>query len=129
MSNSAFILSNSGDIDITGGKIRIEKRPAYAAAIRLRNKFVQFFGDWFLDLNKGNAYFQWLFVKNPNLEVIRANFRAIILSVDPIVSTEVTAFDYDKATRKLTYIFTAECSDGSIISGTSDSAVFNVTPP
>lgn len=125
--SSAFKIKTNGDLNVSTGGFAVEKRPSYAAVIRLRNKLLLFKGTWFLDLDQGQDYLSWLFVKSPKVALIRSKLQEIILSVDPIISMEMTRFEIDKRTRSFVYAFTAKCVDGSLITGSSNGDVFAVT--
>ncbi len=48
----------------------------------------------------GIPYLEKVFVKNPNLNIIRSEFRKAINSVDEVTESEVTVLSFDKKTRK-----------------------------
>lgn len=76
-----------------------------------------FFGEWFLDTSKGVPYYQNIFVKNPNLDVVQATLLNTIQGtpgIEEILNFEYTA--YDPATRELGIAFQAKSTNGTIIS-------------
>jgi len=115
---SAFHIAQDGDILLTNGKITIEQDPFFAAAIKLRNRFLFFRGEWFLDTREGVPYFQLVFVKNPDLNVISRLFTDIILSLDPVI-VSVTRMDlyFQSASRDLVIDFEALGADGRRLEG------------
>lgn len=76
-------------------------------AQRLTTKFKFFLGEWFLDQRKGIAFFRDVFVRNPDMAVIKATLQDVVTSdagVDHLVSLEL---DLDPATRVLSVDFAA----------------------
>ena len=108
-----------GDLELTNGRLTLVRGPD-AAAVTLKNKLRFFIGEWFLDTRLGVPYFQYVFVKRPDLDVLRAMFRRVILSVEPIVDVEELTLGPIDADRSCPFRFRARCSDGSVISGASD---------
>lgn len=106
------------DIAIVGGKIQIEEDPIVQAAYKIRSRFLFFRGEWFLDTREGLPYYQFVFVKNPNLAVIRRLFTRVILSVSPVLES-VTRMDclMSPDDRGLAVYFEATCTNGAKISG------------
>jgi hypothetical protein len=82
--------------------------PAVAKAIKLRNRFLLFLGEWFLDTRIGVPYFQFLFVKNPDVALVRRMLRRVIESVGFLVASLDLAYDPSKRTL----MFTFSATDG-----------------
>lgn len=107
---SAFQMTPDGDLALTyadtgRSNLAIVTDPVIAKAIKLRNRFLLFLGEWFLDTRIGVPYFQFLFVKNPDVALVRRMLRRVIESVGFLVaSIDLT---YDPSARTLSFTFQA----------------------
>lgn len=100
-----------GDLEIAGNL------PSLLTGIqsrrqKLSQRFKFFLGEWFLDQRQGVPYFRHVFVKNPNLDVIRRLFRKVVLSVDGVTSVPRFELRYEPQERKLFFEFEAVFEDG-----------------
>lgn len=106
--------------------------PVAAGAIKLRNRFNLFLGEWYADTRVGVPWFQRIMVKNPNLRLIETIVRSIITSTSPFVSADVTVSPPD-AKRKSTITFVATVDPlvaaGATVTATSLDAPFIVNIP
>lgn len=129
---ACVLQTSSGDIDITGGKLTVVTDPVAAGAIKLRNRFNLFLGEWYADTRVGVPWFQRIMVKNPNLRLIETIVRSIITSTSPFVSADVTVSPPD-AKRKSTITFVATVDPlvaaGATVTATSLDAPFIVNIP
>lgn len=107
-------------------RLQIERDQLIVAGIKLRNRLKFFLGTWFLDLTQGFPYYQFVFVKSPDLNFITRLYTRVILSISPVITT-MKAIDVrlDKKTRKLSVFFQAVAQDGRILSSDDDN-VFRV---
>lgn len=67
------------------------------------------------DPDAGLPMFDTILVKGPDFRVLRAVFRAFILSCAAVTSVDELTIALDKATRTLSVKFKATCSDGAAI--------------
>lgn len=81
--------------------------------IACRLKF--FLGEWFLDLREGVPYYRDVFVQNPDLNLIRSIFRAVILSVQDVQGVTALTLAYDPRLRTLGVAFTALLATGETL--------------
>lgn len=115
----AVFAQQGGDLQISSGQLVILTDPAECAATELRNKFLFVQGEYFLDQREGIPYFQIVFVKNPNLFVIRSVFSRIILAQSGVAS--LLSIDVSRTPdRKGKFSFRALSVNGRVISGGSD---------
>lgn len=114
---SAFQIGDDGDFLVQKGKLVLEKDPFIAGAVKLRNRFLFFRGEWFLDTREGVPYFQVVLVKQPNLDVIRRLFMSIIKSVETIDSVTKCDVYFLPETRELAMEFEAFGKDGQRLEG------------
>lgn len=105
---------------ISEGRLVLVTDIAEVAALELRNRFLFVKGEYFLDRRQGVPYFDVVFVKNPDVLLIRSLFRKVILSVQNILSIQSLVVTFDNAARKLFFSFQALAANGRIISGGSD---------
>lgn len=125
---SVILQDANGDIVIQNGRMVVVQDAAQCAANRLRNFFRLALGEFFLDQREGVPYLQVVFVKNPDVGVIRELFRRVIMSEGTIVSTPTLDVLYDPAARHLDFEFEAKTTDGATIVG-GDTKPFIVERP
>jgi hypothetical protein len=116
---ATFAQETNNDLKLTNGQLTLVTDVAEAAAIELRNKFRFVKGEWFLDTRLGVPYFDLVFVKNPNVLLIRQLFRTVILScqgIDRILQLDTS---FNEKTRKFSFSFRAQAANGKIIIGGS----------
>lgn len=93
-----------GDVAIEGGKLVLNTGAAYVRQ-KLLSRFRFFLGEWFLDERQGVPYYRDVFIKDPDVEVIRYLFLRVLESVPEVIG--VSRFDvvYDKTARTLRFDF------------------------
>ena len=95
----------NADIDLSTEALElVDGTDAIAQHLLIRLRFVK--GEYFLDTRLGVPYFEDIFIKNPNLVVVRALFRETILETPGVLSIERFDMDFDTANRKLRVDFT-----------------------
>ena len=105
------LTSNGGDLDLTGHRLNLATgEDAIEQQVRIRCLF--FFEEWFLDLRQGIPYFRDVYIKNPNLDLVRSLFRTAILGTPRISAVPTIELELDKSTRALTIGFTATMDTG-----------------
>lgn len=123
---AVFALTGDGDAKLVNGQLALVTNVAEAAAIELRSKFLFVQGEYFLDTREGVPYFKYVFVKNPDVFVIRSIFSAIIRNqqgVKDILDMSVKLLPG----RKGTFSFRALADNGQVITGGSNQP-FIVSP-
>jgi hypothetical protein len=102
-----------GDIHITDNEITLATDDEEIVQ-ELRTRLQFFKGEWFLDRRQGVPYFEEILVKRPNLPVIRAIFRDVIVGTNGIASVET--LDLTRETgRSWLLDFTAKKTDGGTL--------------
>ncbi len=91
----------------------IDGTAGYEQNLVIRFRF--FKGDWFLDLRLGVPYYDDIFLKNPDLILVRTIFREIILETAGTDSIERFDLSVDSATRIMSMSFTSKLITGEII--------------
>ena len=115
MSNIALnYTGHSGDLDLTGHSLRLVTGEA-AIEQNLRIRLLFFLESWFLDLSLGIPYYRDVYVKAPNLLLLRHLFRTAMLTTTGIASVESIDLAIDKASRKLSLSFRAVMDTGAVL--------------
>lgn len=91
----------------------INEGDALIQKIIIKLKFV--FAEWYLDTTKGIKFFDIVFVKNPNINLIESTIKATIVEEEEILSLTEFSSEYNSAQRTLLVNFRAESIYGEII--------------
>lgn len=108
-------LDSEGDLLIVDDELLlVEDDDAIVQNLTIRLRF--FLGEWFLDTRIGIPYFADVFIKNPDLVLVRGLMRRTILTTPGVQSMETFTTDFDNATRKLSVSFKVrKTEDGQIL--------------
>ena len=112
MANYDLALSAaSHDLLIVNGDLKlIDDAERIAQQIKITLKFL--LGEWFLDTSKGVPYLEYVLVKNPNMNHIRAIFREKIIDVPGVTGLKRIELTHNRKNRALTVSFEAETTAG-----------------
>ena len=114
--NPTLYLDDDGDIYISAlGQSRLTETLVEEVAQRLQTKFQFFLGEWFLDQTLGVPYYRDIFVRNPNMAVIRSIFQQLVTDdegVEGLVSLELAL---DGVTRVLSVTFQAVLTSSEVL--------------
>jgi hypothetical protein len=111
---TTFRLTSDGDLDLsTNNIVLIDGDEALIQKLKARLQF--FRGEWFLDRNIGFPYWTDVFLKAPDLTVVRSLYRQTILGCPGIDSLNSLELDYIAAERRLDVSFSAVKSEGGIL--------------
>jgi hypothetical protein len=114
---SCFLTTSQGDLDISTGNLVITNDIPTCVAQDLNSKFKFFQGDWFADKRLGVPYYQYVFVKNPNMGIVRQVLLSVIKS-NPDVTTIVSAdLQYFSTQRSATAKFVLKTTGGVQLTG------------
>jgi hypothetical protein len=113
---SCFALNSQGDLDISTGNFIVRTDIPTVAAHKLTCLFRFFQGEFFADSRLGIPYFTYVFVKNPDLGVIRRIFQRVIEFV-PEVTNVSGDIQFITTTRQLIASFIVRVSTGAILTG------------
>lgn len=111
---SALRLDDTGDLAVTAGRCSLITGGAETAQ-RLQTKFRFFLGEWFLDERAGFPLYEEILVKGPDLSVVRARVRQVLVEDEGVVSVEHIDLDFNTAARELSVSFEATGIDGEPI--------------
>lgn len=112
--NSDILLdSNSHDLDTSGYTLHISSGLA-ATAQRIKIRLKMFLGEWFLDTAAGVPYYEDILVKNPDLNLVKADLQQQILTTPEVI--ELLSFDMQliNQTRTLNVTFAASTTSGLV---------------
>lgn len=104
-------LNDKNDLRITQNKTEFVSQ-------KIENKLSFFLGEWWLNVDLGLPYFQSIFKKNPDLNLINSLYIAEINSIDEI--EEILEFEttFDTALRIFNVNFKVKISTDEIIQNT-----------
>lgn len=108
----------AGDIEfeVVNGKLRPRMvTGAEYTKIKIAQRLKFFLGEWFRDKRQGVPYFRDVFVKNPDVDLIRSIFRKVILSVQEVAEVTRVVTNYDRANRILAVEFEARLVEGGVL--------------
>lgn len=106
-------LDDDGDLLVDGADLVISSgQKAIEQDLASRLRIIR--GEFFLDRGRGVPYLSDVWVKNPNLNVVRSAFRDAILGTPGILEITQFALTLDTATRTAILDFTATTDFGEI---------------
>jgi hypothetical protein len=109
-------LNPEWDLDVSAGSAQYLRGAAWAAQ-KIRQVLQLLLGEWFLDQSLGFPLLEDVLIKDPDLTLVKATYRAKIKSVRGIVDVPKLTLAIDRPTRTLTVDFVATYYDGTTIPG------------
>lgn len=110
-------VAEDGDLDVITGNLIVESNAATVLANKLTNRFRFFKGEWFIDTREGVPYFQYVFVKNPDLNAISQMFKKVLLTTPGVASVVKVQCDFYTNLRQLVASFECVTDTGAVIAG------------
>lgn len=114
---AVFQVIPKGDLALVGGTYRL-----VAGVDHLRNKIRQrcrfFLGEWWLDPRQGIPYRRDVFVKNPNVTVVRSIFRRVLSTTPGVKVVRRFALTIESSTRKMKIDYEVTGTDGELATDT-----------
>lgn len=101
------LVTKAGDLVLADKALQIRQN--------VKQNLLFFLGEWFLNIKQGLPYFQFIFVKGPNLDLIQVIFRNSILGTTGILELNQFELSYAAGTRELNIEFDARSTDGQIV--------------
>ena len=83
-------------------------------AQNLHTRMQFFFEEWILDITKGIKFYDFVFIKNPDLNTIAAIMKAYISDTPQILEILEYSQEYDEQLRKLTITYKVQATLGVI---------------
>ncbi len=114
----------AGDLALEGGDLVVlgktpETRVQYMRQ-KIASRFKFFVGEWFLDEREGVPYYRDVFVKNPNLDLIRSLFLKLLRETPGVLAVPEFKVAFDPAGRIGTFTFRATVTDGEVTVAAKD---------
>lgn len=115
------------DIALLDGDIMLTRGPtgdqdeitlvtgAEAVAQHLTIRLRHFLGEWEMNTLEGIPFFRDIFVKAPDLSLVRDIFRQAIIGTPGVVSVEEISVNIDTATRTAAITFRCTFEDGTVL--------------
>ncbi len=110
---SDIALNSDWDIDITGSDLTLTTG-ADAIKQHISQRLKTWYGEWFLDMERGIPYLQQIFKKNPNPIIVDSVFKREIINTPGILQLKEFSLDLNPVARELSLAFKALCTDGII---------------
>lgn len=98
-----FLLDNDGDLVLSSGDIVITDSVVQAIKIRLK----WFANEWRINKEWGIPYYEEVFIKNPNTQLIEGRIKEEILTIDEVQEVSSVKVTINKETRRAAISFTA----------------------
>jgi len=102
-----LFIGNEGNLQLVTGVEAVDQQ------LRLRLKF--FLGEHFLDERQGIPFYREVFVKNPNLRLLRTIFSTAIRTTPGVSSLDFIDVSVDSASRTLNITFSATTDTGETL--------------
>lgn len=112
MADIALSAKNHDVIFVDGDILFIANAERVAQDVKI--KLLTFYGEWFLNVEHGVPYFEYILDKDPNLLLIRQIFREKILEVDDVNGVDELDLDYDVRNRTLEVSFSVTTNFGLV---------------
>lgn len=71
---------------------------------KVRTKIKWFLNEWFMDISLGIPYFQYIYVKNPDIQTIESILRLEIENIKEVKEVPKISIDYAPDTRRKMFI-------------------------
>jgi hypothetical protein len=109
-----LLQSPNGDLDMTRG-LRLTESSAQFVAQRVRSRLLFFLGEWFINVRLGVPYFLKVFVSNPDLSLVKAIFRRVIVGTPGVKSLDTFDVKFLKRERTLNVKARILSTDGETV--------------
>jgi len=119
MSKNLYLDETTKDLTLTTDKnLRLTSTLTEFVSQKIENLLSYFYGEWFLNFEGGIPYFEKIFTKNPDLNLINTILLRQIKLIDEII--EIIKFEtvYDSALRTFSVEFNVKANDGETVEGT-----------
>lgn len=121
----------AGDLALAHGDVVVLGTDDASRVQYIRQKIAARFrfwlGEWFLDQREGVPYYRDVFVKNPNVPLIRSLFLKVLRETPGVLSVPSFSVAFDQSKRQLSFTFEAVV-DGGVLVVTPDDDAFIVDP-
>jgi hypothetical protein len=113
---SCFKVDATGDLDITSGNLVPITDVPTETAQKLGSLFKFFLGEWFADTRLGIPYFQYVFIRNPDLGIVRQILLEVINKAPGVTAVVSGDVQYISNQRSATATFQVKAG-GALLTG------------
>lgn len=114
---STFAQTADGDLALSATKNLTIVRGADELAVRARNRTFTVRGEWYQNLVAGIPYFELVWVKDPNVGVIKNVFQQAYSTLPGLAELSKLDTVFRSADRSLSVDIELKALDGSIVTG------------
>lgn len=126
---SSLAQTVDGDLDISSTNLKVVYDRSESLATKLRNRLLFFLGEWFLDIRLGVPYFQGIYVKAPNLIIVRRILFDVLSNTPGVAEVSSLTLNYSPGVRELSFYFKVITDTAAVIEGgTGTPFIVQVTP-
>jgi len=110
---SDILKTSNGDIAITNNSLTLVTGPDDVKQ-RLGQRLRTFYGEWFLNTDRGVTWIKDIMIKNPNITMVEGILKRQINNTPGVL--ELIKFDltYDSSAREMMLNFTARSTEGEV---------------
>lgn len=98
----SFLETVDHDLALVDGTLVLCK-DARAICQHVEARLRLFLGEWFLDQREGVPYFQDVFIKDPNIPLVKSLLSNVVSGTPGVVTITEAAFEFDPDERRLYY--------------------------
>lgn len=121
MSKNLYLDVITKDLTLTTQKnLRLTSDLSEFVSQKIENILKYFYGEWFLNFEGGIPYFEIIFTKNPDLNLINTILLRQIKTITEIIEIITFTSDFNASQRSLSIELKVKVSDGSIVENTYD---------
>lgn len=110
---SDILTTNDGDIAITNNSLTLVNGPDEVKQ-RLEQRLRTFYGEWFLNTERGVTWLKDIMVKNPDITLIEGILKNQITDTPGVLEIKKFDLSYDSSAREMTLNFTARSTEGEV---------------
>jgi len=100
------LLLTDGDLGLVDGVDAVRQH------LKIRLLFVH--SEWFLDGTQGIRVYDFIAIKNPNIDIVDGIIKATIQETPKVIDIAEYSSEYDAAQRKFSVNFLARTADGDV---------------
>lgn len=116
MSRNLYLDETNKDLTLTANKnLKITDTLTEFVSQKIENVILFFKEEWFLDFEKGIPYFEKIFTKNPDINLINTIFIREINSISEIEKILKFETTFTASTRLFEISFEVKATDGTIV--------------
>jgi hypothetical protein len=107
----SFLLTDDNDLDISTGTLQFASG-LQAMKQAVRSSVLLILGEWFLNTDEGTPWRQTIWVKNPNMPLVKSAMRDAITRVEGVSALNALSVDFNQQARTVSVSWSATCDFG-----------------